>query len=387
MRFSVFLTARSMHPDQDTTIIQAMTDFALKAEALGFDAVFCPDHHFTGYGPMGCDPFLHHAYLAGQLKKMRFGFSVVTGSLHHPVRFVERMNLLDQLTQGRLLVGIGSGTTPEETIGFGVKFQDSREVLGENLDIAMRLWAKDMADEPVEFETGHYRGAVVQRIVPRSFRQPYPLMMGVALRETSIRRAVQYGWSAFIPDFVPPFPEDNAPSPKFVESLSTYRNALLQSNHPRSVIDECLCWTTHTYQCVHVAETDAQARRELEFIVDQYQQAIDRERPYNKRAEQISGVDLPPAPDARSENWIKAWCLYGSSETVTAELQRYANTGVGNVLLSFTNGPFTEERWRLSQQSIHLFAAEVMPQLRGGGRGTQAGSVGDQQLGSQSSIP
>ena len=64
-----------------------------------------------GYGPMGCDPFLYHAYLAGQLKRMRFGFSVVTGSLHHPVRFVERMNLLDQLTKGRLLVGIGSGTT------------------------------------------------------------------------------------------------------------------------------------------------------------------------------------------------------------------------------------------------------------------------------------
>ena len=112
---------------------------------------------------------------------------------------------------------------------------------------------------------------------------------------------------------------------------------------------------------MHVAETDVQARRELEFIVDQYQQAIDRERPYNKRAEQISGVDLPSAPDARSENWIKAWCLYGSPATVTAELRRYAETGVGNLLLSFTNGPFSQTRWRLSQQSIRLFADEVMP--------------------------
>jgi alkanesulfonate monooxygenase SsuD/methylene tetrahydromethanopterin reductase-like flavin-dependent oxidoreductase (luciferase family) len=364
MHFSVFLTARSMDPDQDGAIIQAMTDFALEAEELGFDAVFCPDHHFTGYGPMGCDPFLYHGYLAGQLKRMRFGFSVVTGSLHHPVRFVERMNLLDQLTKGRLLVGVGSGTTPEETIGFGVKFQDSRPVLDENLDIAMRLWTKDMHDEPVEFDTGHYRGAVVQRIVPRSFRRPYPLMMGVALRETSIERAVRYGWSAFIPDFVPPFPEDNSPSPRFRESLNAYRDALNGSDHSQALKEELLDWTTHTYQCVHVAETDAQARRELEVIVDRYQQAIDRERPYNKRAEQISGVDLPSAPDARTENWIKAWCLYGSPETVTAELRRYADTGVGNVLLSFTNGPFSEERWRLSQQSIRLFADEVMPHFK-----------------------
>jgi alkanesulfonate monooxygenase SsuD/methylene tetrahydromethanopterin reductase-like flavin-dependent oxidoreductase (luciferase family) len=274
------------------------------------------------------------------------------------------MNLLDQLAQGRLLVGIGSGTTPEETIGFGVKFQDSRRVLDENLEIAMRLWAKDLAGDPIEFDTGHYHGAVVQRIVPRSFRRPYPLMMGVALRETSIQRAVSYGWSAFIPDFVPPLPEGNEPSPKFLESLGSYRDALLRSNHPRPIIEECLGWTTHTYQCVHVAETDAQARRELEFIVAEYQRAIDRERPFNQRAEQISGVDLPTPPDARSEHWIKAWCLYGSPETVTAELQRYADTGVGNVLLSFTNGPFTVERWRLAQQSMHLFAAEVMPRFR-----------------------
>jgi alkanesulfonate monooxygenase SsuD/methylene tetrahydromethanopterin reductase-like flavin-dependent oxidoreductase (luciferase family) len=364
MHFSVFLTARSLDPDQDGAIIQAMTDFALQAEALGFDAVFCPDHHFTGYGPMSCDPFLFHGYLAGQLKRMRFGFSVVTGSLHHPVRFVERMNLLDQLTKGRLLVGIGSGTTPEETIGFGVKFQDSRPVLDENLDIAMRLWSKDVEDEPVQFDTGHYRGAVVQRVVPRSFRRPYPLMMGVALREASIQRAVRYGWSAFIPDFVPPFPGDNSPSPKFLESLNAYRDALNGSDHSQALKAELLEWTTHTYQCVHVAETDAQARRELEFIIDQYQQAIDRERPYNKRAEQISGVDLPAAPDARSETWIKPWCLYGSPETVTAELGRYADTGVGNVLLSFTNGPFSEERWRLSQQSVRLFADEVMPHFK-----------------------
>ena len=52
-------------------------------------------------------------------------------------------------------------------MGFGVKFQDSRQVLDENLDIAMRLCPKHMADQPVEFETGHYSGAVVQRIVPR----------------------------------------------------------------------------------------------------------------------------------------------------------------------------------------------------------------------------
>ena len=60
--------------------------------------------------------------------------------------------------------------------------------------------------------------------------------------------------------------------------------------------------------------------------MDQYQQAIDRERPYNKRAEQISGVDLPSAPDARSENWINAW--NAAAPRQSQRLRRYSDTGL-----------------------------------------------------------
>lgn len=67
--------------------------------------------------------------------------------------------------------------------------------------------------------------------------------------------AVKYGWSAFIHDFVPPFPEDNSPSPKFVESLTAYRTALLQSNHHQSVIDECRASRTPTLSPDQLAST------------------------------------------------------------------------------------------------------------------------------------
>ncbi|WP_159306911.1 LLM class flavin-dependent oxidoreductase, partial [Klebsiella pneumoniae] len=108
--------------------------------------------------PMSSDPFVFAAYLAGQLKKIHFGMSVTTVPLHHPVRFAERVNLLDQLTEGRLLVGIGSGTTPEEMIGFGVNYKDASSLLQENLDLVQRLWEKNIEDDPIIFETGHYKG-------------------------------------------------------------------------------------------------------------------------------------------------------------------------------------------------------------------------------------
>jgi alkanesulfonate monooxygenase SsuD/methylene tetrahydromethanopterin reductase-like flavin-dependent oxidoreductase (luciferase family) len=72
MRFSVFLVGRSTAPEQDRFVMQSLIEHARQAEDRGFDAVFMPDHHFTGYAPMSSDPFVFAAYLAGQLKKIHF---------------------------------------------------------------------------------------------------------------------------------------------------------------------------------------------------------------------------------------------------------------------------------------------------------------------------
>ena len=129
------------------------------------------------------------------------------------------------------------------------------------------------------------------------------------------------------------------------------------------MVRDCLSWTTHTYQFVHVADTDEQAREELEYLLARYQECIEREHVANKKAEQISGVELRDPPDARSEGWIRTWCLYGSPGTVAEQLQPYADLGAGNVLASFTGGPLDDRRRKLTEQSMTLFAAEVMPQF------------------------
>ncbi|MHB9757612.1 LLM class flavin-dependent oxidoreductase [Streptomyces sp. BYX5S] len=367
MRFSAFLVGRSMSPSDDAYVIDTLAEHALEADRLGFDAVFLPDHHFTGYAPMSSDPFLFAAHLAARTKNVHYGFSVTTLPLHHPVRFAERVNLLDHLTKGKLLVGIGSGTTPEETIGFGVDFQDSKDLMDAQVELVQRLWAKKVDDDPIVFEHGPYKGAVVQRVVPAPYSERHRLM-SVAMREASTARAAKYGWPAFIPAFVPPIPAAGEPSKAFQKYLDAYRSAMADSGHPRQVIDDCMAWMTHSYQCVHVAETDEQARAELEIIMAAYQEAIDREYAYNKRAEDISGVDLTAAkaPNALSEEWIRTWCLYGSPDTVAEQLGHYEQLGVGNILMGFTTGPLTPERYALTRQSMNLFASEVMPRFRAG---------------------
>jgi len=364
MRFSVFLVGRSTAPGEDRPVIDALAAHAREAEALGFDAVFMPDHHFTGYAPMSSDPFVFAAWLAGQLKRIHFGISVATVPLHHPVRFAERVNLLDHLTDGRLLVGIGSGTTPEEMIGFGVQYKDASALAQENMDLVLKLWGKKMDDAPLVFENHHYKGALVQRIVPGAYEWPFPRIMPVALRETSMQRAADMGWPVFVPAFTPPIPASDAPFAHLTRHFTRYREALLAAGHSDALTTHALSWTTHTYQCVHVAESDAQAEDELHRILALYQQAIQREYAFNRRAEEISGVQLHPPPDCFSREWIKTWCLYGSPDTVAAELDRHRQLGLGNVLMGFTIGPLTEERLRYTRQSISLFARGVMPRFR-----------------------
>ena len=246
MRFSVFLNARSLGPEDDRRLMKDLEAHALKAGALGFDAIFQPDHHFNGYMPSASDSFMFASYLAAKMPQMHFGFSVVSVPLHHPVRFVERINILDQLTGGKLLVGIGSGTTPEEMIGFGVNYKDAGAISEQNLALAEALWAKRMEDPAVEIDNGPHQGRVLQRIAPVAYTPGHARLMPVAMKEASARRAAVNGWPAYIPAFTPPQIGGTEPFKHVKKYFDTYRAMLDEAGHSAEAIAAALDWTTHT---------------------------------------------------------------------------------------------------------------------------------------------
>jgi alkanesulfonate monooxygenase SsuD/methylene tetrahydromethanopterin reductase-like flavin-dependent oxidoreductase (luciferase family) len=366
MRFSVFLNARSMRPEEDRQLMKDLEGHALKARDNGFSAIFLPDHHFNGYMPVASDSFIYAAYLAAQMPEMHFGFSVVSVPLHHPVRFVERINILDQLTDGKILVGIGSGTTPEEMIGFGVNYKEAGAVSETNLALAEQLWAKRMEDPAIEIANGPHQGRVLQRIAPAPYTPGHARLMPVAMKEASARRAAVNAWPAFIPAFTPPNIGGTEPFTHVKKYFDAYHAMLTSSGHSDAAVAAALDWTTHTYQCVHVAESDDQAREELEVILRAYQEAVEREAEFNARAESDSAnTKTDRTPNALSEDWIGTWCLYGSPETVAEHLVPYRELGIGNILCGTTTGPLTEERLRLGNQTLDLMAKHVMPALEG----------------------
>jgi len=366
MKFSVFLNARSMAPEADRQLMLDLESHALLAADLGYEAIFLPDHHFNGYMPVASDSFIFAAYLAAKMPQMHFGFSVVSVPLHHPVRFAERINVLDQLTQGKLLVGVGSGTTPEEMIGFAVNYKDAGAISDRNLEIAEQLWAKRMDDPAVEIANGPYNGRVLQRITPAPYSPGHARLMPVALKEASARRAAKHGWPAFIPAFTPPAIYGTEPFDHVKKWFEIYKGYLLAEGHADTVVADALGWTTHTYQCVHIAESEDQAREELHTILTAYQEAVDRENEFNARAES----DEPNKKKdvnirATDEGWIGTWCLWGTPESVSEHLRAYQDLGIGNILCGTTTGPLTQRRLDLGNQTLRLLSEQVMPALKG----------------------
>lgn len=365
MRFSVFLNARSMDAADDRQLIKDLESHSLRAAGRGFEAIFLPDHHFNGYMPVASDSFMFASYLAAKLPDMHFGFSVVSVPLHHPVRFVERINILDQLTNGKLMVGVGSGTTPEEMIGFGVNYKESKDISDKNLEIAEALWSKGLEDPAIEISNGPHRGRVIQRIAPAPYSSGHAPLMPVAMKEASARRAAVNGWPAFIPAFTPPKIGGTEPFVHVEKYFGIYKSLLLEAGHSAEVVAKALSWTTHTYQVVHVAETDDQAREELEVILRAYQDAVDRENAFNRRAEaDDANKKSDSTPIALTEDWIATWCLYGSPDTVIEHLKPYEDLGIGNILCGTTTGPLTDERLRLGNQTLDLMSAKVMPAFK-----------------------
>ncbi len=109
MKIGVFLFHESRDPSTDAQVIHEAIREAQLAEAEGADAVFLAEHHFDG----NCayvDPPTFAAALAMATSRIRIGFSVLQASLYHPIRMAEQIALIDNLSKGRLIVGLGRGS-------------------------------------------------------------------------------------------------------------------------------------------------------------------------------------------------------------------------------------------------------------------------------------
>ena len=136
------------------------------------------EHHFTGE-TVYADPIMFATAVAMQTRRVKLGFAVLEMALYHPVRVAQQIALLDNLSGGRVIVGIarGSAFNAYEYRGFGTSVQFGRECLDEAEELLVKCWA---ARDGLEFH-GKYWDVVLPEVRPHPVQQPHPPVLRAAV--------------------------------------------------------------------------------------------------------------------------------------------------------------------------------------------------------------
>ena len=137
------------------------------AEPLGFDSIWSVEHHFTDY-TMCPDVVQFLSYMAGRTQHVRLGSMVVVLPWHDPMRVAEQVSMLDHLSGGRMILGLGRGAGKVEFDGFRLDMGDSRELFVEYGEALLQ----GLETGVMEYEGKHFKQpATAIRPAPyKSFR-------------------------------------------------------------------------------------------------------------------------------------------------------------------------------------------------------------------------
>ncbi len=165
--------------------MQLIRDFVQKAETLGFDSLWVQES-IVGDVPI-LEPLSLLNYVAALTSRLRLGTSVILLVLRNPVQLAKSLASLDQMSQGRLTVGIGIGGHVPEAI-FGLPSARRIRRFVEALQVMKALWTESPATV-----SGTYWQFDKVPMQPKPMQQPHPPVWFGARQEPALRRAVQHG--------------------------------------------------------------------------------------------------------------------------------------------------------------------------------------------------
>ncbi|MEN9225257.1 MAG: LLM class flavin-dependent oxidoreductase [Thermostichus sp. HHBFW_bins_43] len=301
------------------------------ADELGFDSFWMGEHHllrntpFYGRVPI---PELMVARLAGETSQIKLGTGVKILTVAHPMRFAESMTTLDLLTQGRVVFGVGQGSGGDiQQAGFtGI---DKRAQFRSNLmQVLDYLKTGPDADKPC--------------LTP----PPSPGLVDklwIASRDAeTVSLIAQHGLNLLVGQAEAPV--------KQAEYVRHYR----QQGRPGSSGQVCGC------RLVHVAETDAEALRQVEVGATLYFNLYSKGVYYQEAVAEGRIPATPPESLTEMLDRLDYWV--GSPQTVAQKLQSYCDTVGLDLLNVMVHIPGLAEAD--VRRSMQLVIQEVAPQLR-----------------------
>jgi alkanesulfonate monooxygenase SsuD/methylene tetrahydromethanopterin reductase-like flavin-dependent oxidoreductase (luciferase family) len=345
VKFSTFLFPDSRDPTDDGTVIDETVREAVLADRLGADIVWLAEHHFDGIS-VYADPMVLAGALAVALKQAGLGFAVIQTALHHPIRLAEQMALLDHLMKGKLIVGLGRGSSFNiyDYQGFGIDHHEAQARLDEAEAIMVKGWTEDQFDH-----NGKFWQLQVPMLRPRPYSKPYPPVIRGSSTDASLIELAAQG---------KPFMMNVQSLETTARRVALYRETMRESGFDDAVVAANLksSWVWRNF---YVAENDEEAARVgIEAFETMTRDRAEMRNRYGAMGQRIIPQDdLPGARKARGEGLI-----HGTPARVAEDVAALDKIGVGGVIGTFRLGPMPHE---VAAASLTLFMEKVAPQFRG----------------------
>src|SRR5262249_13011842 len=136
---------------------------------MGLDATWLSETHVAPGTSVLASPMVIASAIAGRTKRMRIGLAVQVLPLGNPLRIAEEGAPVDQISHGRLIVGVGRSGSPRGYKAYGIPYDESRDRFNEALDIILKAWT-----DPVLSYDGHWHQYHNVNLSPRPYQQPHP---------------------------------------------------------------------------------------------------------------------------------------------------------------------------------------------------------------------
>jgi len=152
MRFGIFLAPFHKPGINPTLALQNDLELIQHLDRLGYDEAWVGEHHSAG-SEIIASPEIFLGVAAERTRNIKLGTGVVSLSYHNPLWVAERIVMLDHLTRGRVMLGVGPGALPTDAKMIGIEPSQTRQLLEESLGVIMQLLT---SEEPVTFKNDRW---------------------------------------------------------------------------------------------------------------------------------------------------------------------------------------------------------------------------------------
>jgi len=342
MRFGIFLAP--FHPvgQNPTLALERDMELVVRLDGLGFDEAWIGEHHSAGYEIIP-SPEVFIAVASQRTSHIQLGTGVSSLPYHQPLILADRMVLLDHLTRGRIMFGVGPGALPSDAYMMGIDPMTQRDRMEESLEAILALLD---GSELVTRETDWFtlRDA---RLQLRPYTDPrFEVAVAAQISPAGPRAAGRFGLSLL---------SIGATTAGGFDVLGSHWQVMEERAEEFATTVDRRKW--RLVGPMHIAETEEQARKDVAFGLAQWVDYFER----------VAALPLAPStldPDKMVDALMEiGFAVVGTPEMAVAQIERLVEQsgGFGTYLLM-------AHEWADREATLHsyeLFAREVMPHFQG----------------------